>query len=691
MKELNKGLKAVITVCVFVFIIVYFLWWIKFRNGSNNNSPEEDEPIIVDKTEECINFNKILETKVPIYFEDKLPTEEGIIKTATINDMVSSGGLTMEDLSGVGTTCSGNINTVKVGENYYYSYDVKCGECNTNDFYGLWSEWTNDIPKRFKTGDQLEAEYRYNVLLSKTGSQKKYTDWTDWVAENDNKTLPTGLPKDTKGELETETKKQYRYISNVYQWYKISGGSTSYYNNGSYSETQPASGFIKDTNTQMVSRTAGHYDSESALKSALKNVSYGNIQTNTYNLYIYSREIVENTAECTEYSDYTCTYYGTTTTTTYDCTSKNTYTSSLFESEASARSDCQSYDGTRTPCNNIKSEKASAGSYSLSFTYYWLGDDDGAQKLWCRTKCSGYSGTPPSSFNRKSSLINCLENMNVVSNDCKGKVTVNMIRGYDAGEIGWASGQPEVYDKVSPTYAYKYIYYLYKPNQSQMLNTSDYNCTPKTTTTKNSTPTTKTVTTKAECDNLGGTAVGKTCSKHKTTTKTVYLRKDGTETEDRNQAALLTEAEFVAIANSKYKYKMEPTTSIKKTYTATVYKYKWYKNTGGSKVLCNNGNYTSTNPGGCIKDDTKFKTSGDWSKWQDAAIKSTDGKTVETRVLKRMRYSYVVTSSLSYKYDKWLTIIELENREGKKIEELLNDASSNIEKKIYYRYRFGNM
>ena len=186
-----------------------------------------------------------------------------------------------------------------------------------------------------------------------------------------------------------------------------------------------------------------------------------------------------------------------------------------------------------------------------------------------------------------------------------------------------------------------------------------------------------------------------------------YLKSDGTTTTNKSQASYLTDSEYNALKSknsSLSNYKKTGTAIYDSSnspliegncpngnyeclvlYKATVYKYKWYRNTEASKTWCNDKKYSSASPEkGCIKDESSAKW-GEWSSYQDT--KPTESDSREIKAIQLMRYRIIYTNTDSVVLDEWLPLSEFEDVVGKTVEELRKQENITVWEKTMYKYR----
>lgn len=743
---MSKTVKILITLGVFTFIILFFT-----KSCTNGEKP------IVEGNSECERLNEILKVRAQDYFQDKLPIEDGVMKSETVQTLIDERVLTSKDLSEVGTSCTGNAYVGKSGTKYYYSHDINCGACTSSDLYSSWSEYSPTAPDTSKGNTQVELSLFYNY----SDAEVKYTEWTDWVEKSDTKTSPV-VPSGVQVlDTETEGKTQYSYRDGTFKWYRLTGG-TSYYGGGAYYETRPASGYEKETETKRISKTIGPSTSKSDITSQTTGRVYELKTSSQYKTaapkYIYSRTVTTN-GSCAS-RNYTCTYsiptyrcyYLQSATTTYNCITSGESSGCGFNSSSTAIADCQNrgyLNCTQKSCENV-----TGGVYKYTLTFNL--QSPYSQWYDCQVTCNynKYYAVPNPNFasmvydGNVMSVYECLYKSGSVSyNKCRNEKTGAMspvywlttkcggswgangnvcITGFsDYAGYGDASRfTRSTVSSGSTTYTYGYSFNSQLTGLSSPI--SGYNCTAVTSgsSTKvysqniisgsetcpssypykekySSTTGTKTVT---SCGSECTSCIESGCTSYNQNTEVRYLKSNGGYTTNINEASYLTEEQKNNLGASSYSKtsKVEydwsswkngscpnntetSTCKMQTLYSADIYEFKWFKTSTSSKTVCNDGKYSTNQPASGCKIDASSAKWGSWSEYGDEKIDSTDTREVRTKVLKRMRTSYLSADSL--KLEEYLPLSEFETKMGKPLSELETDTNISIQKKVYYKYR----
>ena len=706
---MNKVTKVILTIIVFVLVVLYFIK--AFGNITINREPSDGKGA-------CATFNTVLNQRVEEFFKNDLPETEGDSKTASIDDLIAAGLITLEELTPVGTACTGNITVIKGnGNKYFYSNDVTCGTCSTANLYNNWSEWTNFEPTGLGASGQIQAGIYYNYGKG----EKKFSDWSEW-------TLSTSTPKEPSipsgAELidtETEQKTQYSYRDGTFKWYKLTSAGTSYYNNGAFSETSPGSGYSKDVATKKTSRTTTANISSSALKATLTGLDYDMVTTSGYRLStvrnIYARTETVITTTCAEYQPYYRCYKDTTRTASQAC-----YTTDY----ATASNACYSISGV-TSCNITTCPGTPAGScscpnggslsgnmcyttsggtyyFSANFNFWTSKDDhcDDEDGCNCTVECtnmpSDYSGS-------------CTSGVSACLSGSKATLGRNYTQCTDGGSASYMIAYS----------ASGYIRYsLGSPSNCRATSYSNGNGTTSSyaATCPAGTPDkygySYTVTTRSEYGSGQNTSCPSgysaeyngynqnVCLSYANDTITYYLTQSGGETTDRNSAGYFTASEYSALGKgstySKTSYSKTDydssdyvegscpsgkTCTTSTMYKATVYTYKWYKTTSASKEYSDS--YSATSPGsGWTLDESSAKW-GEWSGYSDDKVITSTTRQVRTQVLKRIRRSYTQAGGLAL--TEWLPLGEFEKKVGKTVGELKEEPGVTVQTKMMYRYK----
>lgn len=727
---MSKTVKILITLGVFTFIILFFT-----KSCTNGEKP------IVEGNSECERLNEILKVRAQDYFQDKLPIEDGVMKSETVQTLIDERVLTSKDLSEVGTSCTGNAYVGKSGTKYYYSHDINCGACTSSDLYSSWSEYSPTAPDTSKGNTQVELSLFYNY----SDAAAKYTEWTDWVEKSDTKTSPV-VPSGVQVlDTETEGKTQYSYRDGTFKWYRLTGG-TSYYGGGAYYETRPASGYEKETETKTLARTIGPSVNRSDITSQTSGREYELKTSTQYRTatpkYIYSRTVTSN-GSCAS-RNYTCNYsvptyrcyYLQSGTTTYNCTSNTQSSSGCYYNSSSDALNACSNAGYLNCAAYSCTESSESGPYVYSLSFNWKSTSGITYScavrgctlptLYTNSTCRGsYGGS------NQVSVQNCMLNGSPSTRRCSYNGT-NYTACWSSGSscnliiggYGTISNCSASYTSSGTTSTYGYKYYDQQNGLSSPI--SGYNCTPVTSgsstkvyspnvisgsescpsnypykETYSTTTGTKTVT---SCGSECTSCTEGSCTNYNQNIETRYLKSNGGYTTNINEAAYLTEEEKNKLGASSYTKtsKVEynwsnwtngscpgntetSTCKMQTLYSADIYKFKWFKTSASTKTMCNDGAYSASSPASGCKIDTSSAKWGSWSEYGDEKIDSTDTREVRTKVLKRMRTSYLSADSL--KLEEYLPLSEFETKMGKPLSELETDTNISIQKKVYYKYR----
>lgn len=250
---MSKITKLIITLVIYVLIILYFLISHIWKSPVN---PKRDA---------CEIFDARLSNEIRNYFESSLPSQNAETSSVSIEELISEGLLTSEDLQDVGSSCSGNAYITKVNNEYYYYNDITCGKCSINNMYTDWSSWEESLPDFGGRKYQVMVNVLYNYSTS-NNSKENWTEWSDW-GESIEKIKAPSMPAGAEAvNTETEEKKQYRYRTATFKWYKISGDVVYYNGDNYYSETAP-SGYEKLESSKRVLRTTKTYSTQEELRS----------------------------------------------------------------------------------------------------------------------------------------------------------------------------------------------------------------------------------------------------------------------------------------------------------------------------------------------------------------------------------------------------------------------------------------
>lgn len=711
---MNKIAKIAITSIVFLLIIIYFIIFRGPKKLSSNTY--------------CLDFNKVLSARSEEYFKNYLPASNGEVKVANIQDLIGAGFITIEDLKNIGNICSGNIYITNIENRYYYYNDVKCGDCNIENLYLTWSNWS-DYLANITADSHVMTDIYYNYGIE----EKKITDWSQWGLDV-TKLEVQNLPGEAEViNTESENKKQYSYRDGEFKWYKIEGGTKEYYNNGAYFEKNSSNEYTKEISSKTTSRTKT-YLTETELKKDLIGLTYDyskakEYQNPTTTRYRYKMQV----NECAK-TTYTCTYKANETkykccANLYTCRATNPSTSMCaYDTEASAIEACKIAAGTgsstcfATGCGNLK--------YHYTLTY--SGNKSGISYN-CTTECElsieYTNGTCIHQINENAttsvSVENCLKN-GFIGGLCTGSNGTiqtpcwndsNCFKVREANGFTLTSCSNSYTQKYT---SYEYSYYAIQSNQtscsagtSPIQTSINYNsCTTPTYTNSTSCPSDKpaavAVTVQEDktkiVENCGSECTS--CTPYGCTSniqKTVYLTKNGSTTENINNANYFTDEEYANLKVSgwtkdtsapKYDYagiykegkcSGTPGCLERTIYKATIYKYKWYRILDGTKVWYNNGAYSTKSPGnGWIIDKNSSKW-GNWSEFTDNKATSSDTREIKTQTLTRIRKSYIDSKSLML--DEWLPLRDFEYKVGKTLEELKKDTSITVLTKLMFKYR----
>ncbi len=304
---MNKLVKLIITVVVVILIILYFLRDSLFRMPGPTPPPQ---PV----ASPCSTFEQTLSSRIEQYFMDKLPESDGEVNSVKVGDLITSGVLTLQDLSNVGATCVGEAYVSKANNNYYYYNNISCGTCSIQELYDDWGEWVDSLP----SSDGKKRQVMTSLLFNYSDSKTKFTDWTEWGEKIDELKAPEVPAGSEIVKKEVENKTQYQYRDAAYKWYKISSNAEYYVSNSNkqYKETTPGSSYSRDDSSRKTLRVTKTYESESKLKSS-ENVKKDDLITKVSAYitgtprYIYSyTEPITTITVCNQYKPlYKCYKY----------------------------------------------------------------------------------------------------------------------------------------------------------------------------------------------------------------------------------------------------------------------------------------------------------------------------------------------------------------------------------------------
>ena len=672
--------KHIITITVYILVILYFL---------SSCSRREIKP---NQNKVCNKFDETVSERVERYFITRLPETNGGVSKVTVGDLISEGLITLDDLEGIGTSCSGEAYVSKMGDRYYYYNNISCGICSIDNMYTAWSDWTETLPDFGGKKYQVMTSILYNY----SSSDIKWTDWSEWGESEDKIKAPT-IPAGVEiVNTETQNKNLYRSRQATYQWYKLSS-NVEYYNNGNYSETAP-SGYERVPGSKHYNRTtAKEYSTVAELRQKENVKSDDTIITITKyktktSKYIYSHTTpateVDDTNNCKTWAtEYAC--YKSTTSGPYE-------SSSVYTSSDAAMAACNQV------ANAINCSVTSSTSTSCPSGYTPSG-----------TSCTKeYKGNQKNHPNRtvvdrtqeecSGGKITCL-----IDDTVPSTMTWPMYQ-WSGGKCFLTSscwvefvcndGDTKI-DRMmclsttssTTTTTYKYTYNVGTTEYLNGGNTYYETCPSGYT---------------RDTSKMNPNPSCKEWKKITIPAKTTYLTMSGNEVTSRDEADYLSDAEFNVLKKNKPALASYTKTTWRKdfvgteildkcpsgssceevkTYKATIYDYKWFKSGISTKTYCNNKAYSATSPAsGCLKEESSAKY-GSWSDWGDKEIKKADGIEVETKKLIRYRKSYISSKELALK--EWYPYEEFEEKTGKKIEDLRKDKNINVQEKVVYRYR----
>lgn len=702
---MSKTTKMIITIAVFILVILYFI-------------VACEGPIKTDSSLACKKFDNQLTLKAAEYFADNLP-QNYEIRSASINELIMGGFISLSDLEEIGTTCGGKVSVTNISGKYYYSNDVTCGTCSTSSLYADWTDWNEDLPNIVGTKMQVEFIKYYNYGTS----DAKYSNWSDWALDSTKISEPT-LPSNVEViDTETEEKTQYSYRDGAFKWYKVSSNATYYGGDNAYYATAPANGYSKLESSKKVIETTSAYSSEAALKSALSGKTYDVVTVNGYQTgtprYSYSKAVTPEKECITTSPLYKC-YTNVQTGTNYTCSQQIESQSCIYDSSSTAVTACQTAGGSN--CEAVGCA-ASLWTYHFEFSFIKNGIlyDDCTLEAKTATNYSlstceistvfkdlltnsqyGYNAGGVSIHNCKWNSKNGFLTKYIYYNSSSSATNYVNLKGGTIDtcytNYNWARAET-AYEK----YSYKYINYLY--NQTSCDGYTLVSSTPIMTKTYYNSGTTYTSCPSGYTSEATGTT---TCTKWSSPSPiTYYLNSSGYQTTNINEAGYFTDAEFAALGNrgtgysktSSYVTNWNGTSTIGSCpsgtnstncrsvtmYQGKVYGWRWYKLTSGAKEYYNDGEYLAKSPGSGWEMDKSTARWGEWSEFGDTKLTATTTREVKTQKLIRIRKSYIDPNTL--KLEEWLPLVEFEAKVGKTLEELKKDSKIKIQTKIMYRYR----
>lgn len=201
--------------------------------------------------------NKVIDSSVKYAKENNLlPVNEGESVVVEIEDLLSSGVLSKNDIILKENQCNGNVKITKYKDDYIKTIDLKnCNYCTTDKRYKKWSNESTREPSGKNMIVDVEAYYNYKTYEDYNSNWTKFFKSSLISTEEskeykiklpiDETVLPT-IPEEAEIlNIEKEDKNYYRHRDKKWKFYVDNGGNYT----TTYFSEQPAGYANKDEDT----------------------------------------------------------------------------------------------------------------------------------------------------------------------------------------------------------------------------------------------------------------------------------------------------------------------------------------------------------------------------------------------------------------------------------------------------------